>query len=302
MFDLYIYPFGYQNNEEYSNLTGFFVGNVLRKATRTRAEDIIIFRFTPFRKLISEETRTIDDMVYDTCESFYKTKGPITTAAKKAVDHFNNKLINFNSRATSKNTILGTIHFLIFNKDNLYILHAGGATTFLFSKNKIEKFEDRSHGIEGIGVSKTVRTNFYHSKLSLNDRILLSSKPPQTWTKEALFDDQRITISHLRRTLIKISENDFEAVIVQNRKGTGNVHQLKLDSPNYSSDIGTEESIFENDNKEQASPVSFSQEVEVDQETDQQNFEDNFGYEDIDKGSHIQETWPDFLVDQPNET
>lgn len=296
MFDLYIYPFGYQSNEEYSNLTGFFVGNVLRNATRTRAEDIIIFRFTSMRSLSPDEMKTIDEMVNSSCEFFYKTKGPITTAAKKAVDYFNEKLSNFNSKAPSKKVILGTIHFLILNKDNLYFLHAGGATTFLLSKNKIEKFEDRSHGMEGIGVSKTVKTNFYHSKLSLNDRILLATKPPLTWTKEALFDNQRLTISYLRRTLIRISENDFEAVIVQIRNGTGNVHQLKLDSTITTSNLDDEEKNSREIIDEQKASLSFSDDEEVIQEINQTENVEKFDFVDFPEESNIHPPLPDFLV------
>lgn len=300
MFDLYIYPFGYQSNEEYSNLTGFFVGNVLRKATRTRAEDIIIFRFTSMRHLVPDEMKTIDEMVNSSCEFFYKTKGPITTAAKKAVDYFNEKLSNFNSKAPSKKVILGTIHFLILNKDNLYVLHAGGATTFLLSKNKIEKFEDRSHGMEGIGVSKTVRTNFYHSKLGLNDRILITTKPPLTWTKEALFDNQRLTISYLRRTLIRISENGFEAVIVQIRNGTGNVHQLKLDSTINTANLDEEKNSKEIID-EQKSSLSFSDDEEVIQEINQMEFVEKFDFKDFPKETNIQQPLPDFLVQDFND-
>jgi len=75
VFDLFVYPFGYQGKNEHSNLTGLFVGNILRKANRTRAEDIIVFRFTPIRALSSEEKNFINDLVINTCELFYKTKG-----------------------------------------------------------------------------------------------------------------------------------------------------------------------------------------------------------------------------------
>jgi hypothetical protein len=238
VFDLFVYPFGYQRKNEYSTLTGFFVGNILRKANRTRAEDIIVFRFTPFRVLSQEEEIFINDLVTNTCELFYKTKGPITTAAKKSVDFFIEKLVGSNSKKAYKNNLLGSIHFLILNKDNLYIMQAGGSTTFILSKNKIEKFEEKSNRMEGVGMGRSINPKFYHSKMNLNDRLVLSAKYPQSWTKEKLLDDQKLSISHLRKTLIEVSGKDFEAIIIQLREGVGNIHQLKLDS---SDDIAFDE-------------------------------------------------------------
>ena len=77
VFDLFIYPFGFKKNDEYSNLSGYFVGNVHRKATRTRVEDIIVIRFTPFRKLTEEEDNHINQIrwhVFQTLTIKYKLK------------------------------------------------------------------------------------------------------------------------------------------------------------------------------------------------------------------------------------
>lgn len=235
MFDLFIYPFGFKENEEYSNLTGYFAGNVHRKATRTRVEDILVIRFTPFRKLNGEDERQINQIVAKTGDQFYKTKGPITTAAKLAGEFFNNLLLQINIKNTSQSPILGSFHLLVLNKDDLYLVHAGGSTSYHLSRTRIEKFEDRTYGIEGIGVGKTIKLRFFHTKINESDRIILTTKSPKTWTKESLFDNQRLSISHLRRSLKQLSQDDFEAVIIQFRNGNGSVHQLKLDSAEFSS-------------------------------------------------------------------
>lgn len=234
MFDLFIYPFGFKENEEYSNLTGYFAGNVHRKATRTRVEDILVIRFTPFRKLNGEDERQINQIVAKTGDQFYKTKGPITTAAKLAGEFFNNLLIQINIKNTSQSPILGSFHLLVLNKDDLYLVHAGGSTSYHLSRTRIEKFEDRTYGIEGIGVGKTIKLRFFHTKINESDRIILTTKSPKTWTKESLFENQRLSISHLRRMLRQLSQDDFEAVIIQFRNGNGSVHQLKLDSAEFS--------------------------------------------------------------------
>lgn len=235
MFDLFIYPFGFKKKEEYSNLTGYFAGNVHRKATRTRVEDIIVIRFTPFRKLNDEDEKQINHIVAKTGDHFYKTKGPITTAAKSAGEYLNNLLNQINLKNNSKPPILGSFHFLVLNKNDLYLVHAGGSTSYYLSRTRIEKFEDKTYGIEGIGVGKTIKLRFFHTKINESDRIILTTKSPKTWTKEALFDNQQLSISHLRRSLRQLSHDDFEAVIVQFRSGNGSVHQLKLDSAELSS-------------------------------------------------------------------
>ncbi len=235
MFDLFIYPFGFKKNEEYSNLIGYFAGNVHRKATRTRVEDIIVIRFTPFRKLNVEEEKKINQIVANTGGQYYKTKGPITTAAKLAGEFFNNLLTQININNTSQTPILGSFHLLVLNKDDLYLVHAGGSTSYHLSRTRIEKYEDKTHGIEGIGIGKSIKLRFFHTKIIESDRIILTTKPSKTWTKEALIDNQRLSISHLRRSLRQLSQEDFEAVIIQFRNGNGSVHQLMLGSAEFSS-------------------------------------------------------------------
>ncbi|PKO06810.1 MAG: hypothetical protein CVU41_04095 [Chloroflexi bacterium HGW-Chloroflexi-3] len=257
MFDLFIYPFGFKKNEEYSNLTGYFAGNVHRKATRTRVEDIIVIRFTPFRKLNDEIEKQINLIVAKAGDQFYKTKGPITTAAKLAGEFFNNLLNQINIKNTSQSPILGSFHLLVLNKDDLYLVHAGGSTSYHLSRTRIEKFEDRTYGIEGIGVGKTIKLRFFHTKIYESDRIILTTKSPKTWTKETLFDNQRLSISHLRRSLRQLSQDDFEAVIIQFRNGNGSVHQLKLDSAEFSS-IDYEEIDTPFHDTPPVSPVPFS--------------------------------------------
>ncbi len=245
MFDLYIYPFGYRKNEEYSDLTGYFVGNVHRKATRTRVEDIIVIRFTPFRKISEEETKIINNMVSKAGDRYYKTKGPITTAAKNASENFNNDLNQLNIKNPGQAPILGAFHLIVLNKNDVYFVQTSGSTSYHITRTSVEKFEDRTHGVEGIGVGKSIRIRFFHSKIIESDRIILSSRPPISWTKEALLGDERLSISQLRRSLMQLSEDDFEAVIIQFRNGNGSVHQLKLDSIEFSSsenEVGTQSS------------------------------------------------------------
>ncbi|PKO11295.1 MAG: hypothetical protein CVU40_00710 [Chloroflexi bacterium HGW-Chloroflexi-2] len=267
MFDLFIYPFGFKNNEEYSNLIGYFAGNVHRKATRTRVEDIIVIRFTPFRKLNVEDEKQINQIVAKTGDQFYKTKGPITTAAKLAGEFFNNLLNQINIINNSQSPILGSFHLLVLNKDDLYLVLAGGSTSYHLSRTKIEKFEDRTYGIEGVGVGKTIKLRFFHTKINESDRIILTTKSPKTWTKESLFDYQGLSISHLRRSLRQLSQDDFEAVIIQFRSGNGSVHQLKLDSAEFSfSDIEDMNSTFQDNQPVDGATISISEDYEDPQE------------------------------------
>ena len=199
MFDLYIYPFGYRKNEEYSDLTGYFVGNVHRKATRTRVEDIIVIQFTPFRKISEEETKIINNMVSKAGDRYYKTKGPITTAAKNASENFNNDLNQLNIKNPGQAPILGAFHLIVLNKNDVYFVQTSGSTSYHITRTSVEKFEDRTHGVEGIGVGKSIRIRFFHSKIIESDRIILSSRPPISWTKEALLGDERTLYQSIKK-------------------------------------------------------------------------------------------------------
>jgi hypothetical protein len=297
VFDLYIYPFGFQNKIEYSNLTGYFVGNVHRKSTRTRVEDVIVIRFTPFRILTPDESTTIDSLVLQTAEKYYKTKGPITTASKLAGEFFNDGLNRINISNNIQAPILGSLHFLVLNKDDLYILHAGGATSFLCLKSRIEKFEDRTHGIDGIGIGKSIRFRYFHTKVIPNIRVILSTKPPNSWTTETLMSDQRLSISHLRRTLIQSSHTGFEAIIIQLRNGNGSVHQLRLDSRELTtSDESEIEQQNEDVNVDNSSepPININDkssqmpEIQKKQEKDFLNTIKNLQYSDFSPESQVQ--------------
>lgn len=234
MFDLYIYPFGIHNKEEYSDLSGYFAGNVHRRANRTRVEDLIVIRFAANRSLSEDEKNSINDFVSKTGEHYFRTKGPITTAAKNACDFFNNLLNQINVKNNEKTPILGSFHLVVLNKDDLYLVQAGGAKSFYLSRTKFERFEDKSYGMDGIGISKSLNLRFFHAKVAESDRLIITSKPPQTWTKEALNVNNKLSISHLRRRILELSSINFEAVIVQFRIGNGSVHQLKLDSNEFS--------------------------------------------------------------------
>jgi hypothetical protein len=156
---------------------------------------------------------------------------------------------------------------LVLNKDDLYLVHAGGSTSYHLSRTKIEKFEDRTYGIEGVGVGKTIKLRFFHTKINESDRIILTTKSPKTWTKESLFDYQGLSISHLRRSLRQLSQDDFEAVIIQFRSGNGSVHQLKLDSAEFSfSDIEDMNSTFQDNQPVDGASISISEDYEDTQE------------------------------------
>jgi len=234
VFDLYIYPFGIHNKEEYSDLSGYFAGNVHRRANRTRVEDLIVIRFAANRSLSEDEKNSINDFVSKTGEHYFRTKGPITTAAKNACDFFNNLLNQINVKNNEKTPILGSFHLVVLNKDDLYLVQAGGAKSFYLSRTKFERFEDKSYGMDGIGISKSLNLRFFHAKIAESDRLIITSKSPQTWTKEALNVNNKLSISHLRRRILELSSLNFEAVIVQFRIGNGSVHQLKLDSNEFS--------------------------------------------------------------------
>ena len=284
MFDIYIYPFGFKNQKEYSNLTGYFVGNVQRKATRTRVEDIIVIRFTPFRNLSIEQTNAVNNLVSSTAENYYKTKGPITTAAKSSGDFFNNGLTQINIKNNSQAPIVGSLHFLILNKDNLFFMQSGGSISYYLTKSRIEKFEDNTYGVDGIGIAKSIKLRFYHATLNETDRVILAAKPPKSWTLETILSDQRLSISHLRRKLIELSQEDFEAIIIQFRKGNGSIHQLKLESEEFSQ----EES---EDRKVQAEDLEAGTE-EID------DFNNGITSEELSSDDGLEEQYPHVSDDQ----
>jgi len=267
VFDIYIYPFGFKNQKEYSNLIGYFVGNIQRKANRTRVEDILVIRFTPFRNLSRDQTDAVNNLVSSTAENYYRTKGPITTAAKISGEFFNKGLNQLNIKNNSQFPIVGSLHFLILNKENLYFMQSGGSISYYLKKSRIEKFEDHTYGVEGIGIAKSVNLRFFHTELDESDRVILVSKPPKSWTLESILSDRMLSISHLRKRLIELSQEDFEAIIIQFRYGNGSIHQLKLDSPEFAQEtlenqeFGVEDLVDKKENVDDFEDGNLSEET-----------------------------------------
>ncbi|PKO14239.1 MAG: hypothetical protein CVU39_15710 [Chloroflexi bacterium HGW-Chloroflexi-10] len=228
MFDLYIYPFGIHQGKEISQLTGYFVSNAPKKAARSRVSDILIIRFTPQVESNSSKKLFLDTLLSGSSEYYYKSSGPITTACRKTADFLNERLVNFN--LNQETALTGTLQILVVHQNDIYIIQTGTSTVFLLSRTKFDQFTDKSIGTQLIGISKTVSYRYYHANISSGDRLILSAKMPSTWKARDLLDGSRTSIGHLRKDLIRQTQQDFEAVILQFRTGDGSIHQLKLDT------------------------------------------------------------------------
>ncbi len=244
MFDLYVYPLGYKQGKEYSNLPGYFVGTAHRRAVRTREADIIVMRFTPFKVIDDNEADFLETLLPLTAQIYFKTKGPITTATRKTSEFFNERLIKYNQAKKTGSYLGGTFQLMVLHSDEVYFAHAGLSSAFVLSKSKLDLFQNRSSGNQGLGISKGINLKYFHSQISNGDRVVLSASPPEEWNPQTLSGSSRLSISHLRRVLIQQTDQDFEAVVIQFRKGTGSVHQLRLEPTYITKDIESTDDQF----------------------------------------------------------
>ena len=269
MFDLYTYPFSVRDNNEYTNVSGYLVGTADRKIARTRINDVIILKFSPFRKLDANEELVLLGFLEKTSRFYFKTNGPITTVTRKSGEFLNDLLIKFNSSKNIREIINGSFQLLVLRNSEAYFVHCGSPAAFVISKIHSYQFDEKVSGNQGLGISKNVKFKFFHAELQSGDRIILCDRAPSNWTIEALTEDPRISISHLRKTLLQKQNQDFTAIILQVRTGSGNVHQLKLEnqtllssSDGETQDFSKNEESEVKDNKTLSSNETYITEIE----------------------------------------
>ncbi|HZK60884.1 MAG TPA: hypothetical protein VFC41_02330, partial [Anaerovoracaceae bacterium] len=210
-----------------------------RRAVRTRETDVIVFRFSPYQKRDADDLDFLNSSLSATSQFYFKTKGPVTTAARKAGEFFNDRLIKYNLLKKTGSYMVGSFQLLIMRSNEVYFANAGVSSVFVLSKSRTELFKNRISGNQGVGISKGLNFKFFHAEINNGDRVVLSASPPEEWTPQSLSGSTRLSLSHLRRLLIQQTERDFEAVVIQFRTGNGSVHQLRMEpkSPNMETDI-----------------------------------------------------------------
>ncbi len=230
MFDVYLYPFGIKNKQEYSKIPGFLISTAPKKTSRNRLDDILLLYYVNYEEMQATEAAFLTTLLPKTKDLYFKTSGPITTAIKKAAEFLNDQILQFNLRQLKRPNLVGALQCMVIRENEAYIMHAGDATSFLLSRSGSERQSDPAVGGQGIGVSRGLRYKFHHVSINTGDRIVLISKPPKKWTVNAMSGSTRLSISHLRRLLISEAERDFETVVIQFRPGNRTVHLLKLNT------------------------------------------------------------------------
>ncbi len=230
MFDLYLYPFGIKNKQEYSKIPGFLISTAPKKTSRNRMDDIFLLYYTNYEEIRPEEANFLEQVLPKTRDHYFKTSGPITTAIKKSGEYLNDQILQFNLKQLKRPNLVGAIQILVMHENEVYIMHAGDVSSFILSRKDSVRHYDPAVGGQGIGVSRGLRYKFHHVSINTGDRIVMVSKPPKKWTVNAMSGSTRLSISHLRRLLISEAERDFETVVIQFRPGNRSVHILKLNT------------------------------------------------------------------------
>ncbi len=238
MFDIYTYPISFRNNLEYSNVPGYFICTPIRKSVRNRELDILVLKFSPYRLIDKDENGIILDFLAKTSQYFYKTNGPITTVSKNSAEYLNDLFLKLNQSKNVSEIINGSLQLLVIHDKEIYFTQCGNASSFVISKIRSMQFDEKISGSQGLGITKALKFKIYHAELSTGDRIVISNKTPSDWTIETLTEDPRVSISHLRKTLLQRTNQDFDAIILQVRTGTGNIHELKLENQTIVSTTG----------------------------------------------------------------
>jgi len=154
--------------------------------------------------------------------AFFRTKGTVTHALKVVVEQLNERLIARSMRLQGKGLpAIGIFNAVVLHGSSLFFAHAGPTSTFLVTNTAVERFTDSSGGSRGLGMSKAVNIRYYRAEVQPNDLVLISAKPPSSWTAKNLIGSPQLDLDQLRYRLLSETPADLRFVVLRLTRGKG---------------------------------------------------------------------------------
>ncbi|MCJ7624552.1 MAG: hypothetical protein MUO76_13705 [Anaerolineaceae bacterium] len=230
MNELYLLPLNIKNGQEQPSLPGILVTTSPKGAERSRSDDVLILLLT-LQNNVSPEPSTLDRMLQPTADTYFMTRGSITSGLRAAAEYLNSSLIKHNKQLGGKSEneqIFGILNLAVLRKNVLYIIHAGPTHTFQLSPDDFQDFHDPHFSGRGLGYGISSNYSYYQTMIKTGEMLIFCAQPPDIWTEETLLSGHVLAMNLLRRRLLAVAKTDFQAVITQFRSSKKReIHLLK---------------------------------------------------------------------------
>ena len=229
-FNLNILPIFKQGGKTVSALPGLFLASPPRRSPRRRSQERLILHLKIEGNAPLSDTAQVQ-LLTKLAEVYYQTDGSTTSALRNVTDVLNKYLLDRNYRAASRGLKgVGYLTQIVLREDRILYAQCGPSFIYVISADQVEDLHDPDLSGSGLGVGKTFKVRYHQENLFPNQLIVLTPKPPETWTARVFKNLPRMKLSALVQRLLHKLEEDLEAVLLFPVEGTG---ELKIIQPNW---------------------------------------------------------------------
>lgn len=214
-------------NSNAGEVPGLLVTAPGRRPARGRDDDrlIVLLQLVGGPSMSAEKQK---EMVAEAARLYFETPGSVTAGLRYAFEQINQLFLEHNLRgARGGEEWVGSLNMGVLRRGYLYLAQAGSLHSFILGA-QVEHFYDPASDGRGLGISRNVSLRFSQAEIHSADNLVISVRPPASWSAESLANSHQIPLDALRRRLLNQAGEDVGAVVLRFQTGKGMMHRLRL--------------------------------------------------------------------------
>lgn len=225
--DLILLPLIHFSGREQPSLPGLYISKPPRRPARNRDRDQLILYLT-LEGNAPLGDQQIKEILYHLAHSFYKTSGSVTAAQRAVAESLNKYLLDRNLRnASTGHQAIGLFTQIALHDDFLYLGQSGPTHAYLLSSDEANYLHDPQLAGRGLGLTRTASIRFSQTLLQANDAALITHQPSPPWSISTIQSAHALGPESLRISLLKQTQPESPAVLIQAQPGKGQLHLLR---------------------------------------------------------------------------
>ncbi len=223
--DLTITPLYRINGQDAANLPGLLALMPPQNAARGRERDrLIVYLLLAGNSTFS--TSEYKQVAQDAADMFYQTPGALTTALRAAAELVNATLLQRNMTTSSQGQYaVGWLTLAALRDNQCTFSLSGPMHIFWYGENEVRHIHEPVVSGKGLGANQSASVHYAQATLNASDRLLFLGRAPNDWAS-ALNDATPASLNAMRRRLLKSTQADLNAALMQATEGAGVLNLL----------------------------------------------------------------------------
>jgi hypothetical protein len=227
MYDINLIPINFNQGQLRADLAGFYAAGPPRRPARGRGDDLLIFSLSLGGSL-QIPPQTQHEWLNHLTKIFYKSSGSVTAAMRTVIETLNLTLMEKNLKSVQGGGALtGEINLTVVHRQYLYIAQCGLTHAYVITRNGFEHFYDSSMVDRGLGLSRTPTIRYFQTELARGGYLFMTSRPPEGWREESLYQETFPSLEGLRRRLLNQAPPDLSLGLVEISPGEGRINLVR---------------------------------------------------------------------------